>query len=77
AFDDLRDNALNSVQHADFGIPSCNLGINESIYVGKRLVDFLNIYMPHLHTLRLWRPDNFPRTSSKFILKENIISYSY
>jgi hypothetical protein len=30
-------------------------------------VPFLSTYMPHLQTLRLWREDDFPWTSSKFI----------
>ncbi|CAF3458297.1 unnamed protein product, partial [Rotaria sp. Silwood2] len=63
AFDDLKENVLSIVQHAEFGIPSCNLGNYESIYVGKHLVPFLNSYMPHLQTLCLWRPDDFPWTS--------------
>jgi hypothetical protein len=63
----LRENALNTVRHAEFGIPSCNFGYNESVEIGKHLVSFLNMYMPHLQTLRLWRPDDFPWTSRKFI----------
>ncbi|CAF4789155.1 unnamed protein product [Rotaria sp. Silwood1] len=69
AFDDLRENVLSTVQHAEFGIPSCNLGNYESIYVGKHLVPFLNGYMPHLQTLCLWRPDDFPWTSIRSNLK--------
>ncbi|CAF3660703.1 unnamed protein product [Rotaria sp. Silwood1] len=65
AFDDLRENALSTVRHAEFGIPTCNFGYNESVQIGKHLVPFLNMYMPHLQTLRLWRPDDFPWTSNE------------
>jgi hypothetical protein len=60
----MRKNALDTVRYAEFGISSCNIGRKDSIDVGKRLVPFLSIYMPHLQTLRLWRPDDFPWTSS-------------
>jgi hypothetical protein len=73
----LRENALSTVRHAEFGIASCNFGYDVSVQIGKHLVPFLNIYMPHLQTLRLWRPDDFPWTSSKFIFKQNIISRNY
>ncbi|CAF1550330.1 unnamed protein product [Rotaria magnacalcarata] len=56
-------NALSTVRYAEFGIPSCNLGSNESAYIGKHLVPFLSIYMPNLHSLHLWRPDDFPWTT--------------
>ncbi len=75
ASDDLRNNALSTVQYAEFGISSCNLGQNESINIGKHLVPFLSTYMPHLQTLRLWRPDDFPWTTSKFISFSMIDNY--
>ena len=74
--DDLRENALSTVRYGEFGIPSCNTGQKESVYIGKQLVPFLSTYMPDLQTLRLWRRDDFPWTSSKFILKENIIDHN-
>ncbi|CAF4734955.1 unnamed protein product, partial [Rotaria sp. Silwood2] len=63
AADELRKNALNTVRYAEFGIPSCNLGRNEWIHIGKHLVPLLSTYMPHLQALQLWRPDDFPWTS--------------
>ncbi|CAM4796645.1 unnamed protein product [Rotaria magnacalcarata] len=63
AADELRKNALSTIRYAEFGIPSCNLGKNESIHSGKHLVPILRTYMPHLHVLQLWRPDDFPWTS--------------
>lgn len=67
ASNDLKEKALSTVQCVEFGIPSCHYGSNESIHIGKNLVSFLSTYMPHLQILRLWRPDDFPWTSSKFI----------
>ncbi|CAF2694153.1 unnamed protein product [Rotaria sp. Silwood2] len=64
-FDDLKENALSTVRHAEFGIPSCNFAANESAHIGKRLIPFLSTYMSHLQTLRLWRPDDFPWTSKQ------------
>ncbi|CAF3377700.1 unnamed protein product, partial [Rotaria sp. Silwood2] len=58
-------NALNSVQYVEFYIPSCHIGLNEQIRIGKNLVPFLSTYMPHLRTLRLWRSDDFPWTSNE------------
>ncbi len=58
---------LSTVRHAEFGISSCNIGNNESIHIGKHLVPLLRMFMPELQTLCLWRPDDFPWTSSKFI----------
>ncbi|CAF0998932.1 unnamed protein product [Rotaria sordida] len=63
ASNELKTNALNSVQCAEFGIPSCHYGSNDSIHIGKNLVPFLSTHMPHLQTLHLWRPDDFPWTS--------------
>ncbi|CAF1270449.1 unnamed protein product [Rotaria sordida] len=63
AFDDLRMNALSTVRHIEFGISSCHFGNNESIHIGKHLVPLLSTFMPHVQTLRLWRPDDFPWTS--------------
>ncbi|CAF4133474.1 unnamed protein product, partial [Rotaria magnacalcarata] len=63
AFNELKTNALSSVRYTEFGIPSCNCGGNESTYIGKHLVPFLKMYMPHLQTLRLWRPDDFAWTT--------------
>ena len=65
----MRKNALSTIRYAEFGIPSCNRGRNESIDIGKHLVPLLSTYMPHLHTLHLWRPDDFPWTSRKFVFK--------
>lgn len=69
AADELRKDALNTIRYAEFGISSCNGGRNESIHSGKHLVPLLSSYMPHLHTLQLWRPDDFPWTSRKFVFK--------
>ena len=65
ASDELRTNALSTVQYVEFLIPSCHNASNEHIHVGKHLVPLLTTYMPRLQTLRLWRPDDFPWTSSK------------
>ncbi|CAM4802124.1 unnamed protein product [Rotaria magnacalcarata] len=70
ASDQLKKDALNNVRYAEFGIPSCNCGSNQSIYIGKHLVTFLKIYMPDLQTLRLWRPDDFPWTTTRPDLPE-------
>ncbi|CAF3446145.1 unnamed protein product [Rotaria socialis] len=66
--DHLRKNALNTVQYAEFNISRCNFGRNEAIHTGKHLVPLLSTYMPKLQTLRLWRPDDFPWTSSVYLL---------
>ncbi|CAF4331762.1 unnamed protein product, partial [Rotaria magnacalcarata] len=63
ASNELKNNIFRTVQYAKFGVPSCHRDSNESISVGKNLVSFLSTYMPHLQTLRLWRPDDFPWTS--------------
>ncbi len=63
-------NALSTVRYVEFVLPSCHKGRGEVARVGKHLVPFLSTYMPHLQTLRLWRPDDFPWTTSKFILKQ-------
>ncbi|CAF1409558.1 unnamed protein product [Rotaria magnacalcarata] len=63
AFDDLRENALSTVRHAEFAISSCNFGHNDSIHIGKHLVPLLSTFMPNLQALSLWRPDDFPWTS--------------
>ncbi|CAF4401825.1 unnamed protein product, partial [Rotaria sp. Silwood2] len=62
-FDKLIINALNTVQYAEFCLPSCHCGSSEEVRIGKNLVPFLRTYMPHLQTLHLWRPDDFPWTS--------------
>ncbi|CAF5080995.1 unnamed protein product, partial [Rotaria sp. Silwood1] len=64
---ELKTNALNSVRCAEFGIPSCHYGSNDSIHIGKNLVSFLITHMPHLQTLHLWRPDDFPWTSTQHV----------
>ncbi|CAF2871504.1 unnamed protein product [Rotaria sp. Silwood2] len=61
--DELRMNALSTVRYAEFGLPSCHKGRGDVAHIGKYLVSFLNTYMPHLQTLRLWRPDDFPWTT--------------
>ncbi|CAF4591121.1 unnamed protein product [Rotaria sp. Silwood2] len=58
-------NALRTIRHAEFRISSCNVGYDESVHIGKYLVPLLSTYMPHLQTLCLWRPDDFPWTSIK------------
>ncbi|CAF4496811.1 unnamed protein product, partial [Rotaria sp. Silwood2] len=63
ASDDLRTEALSTVQYAEFCLPSSSTGSDESIHIGKHLVPFLSTYMPHLQTLRLWQPDDFPWTT--------------
>ncbi|CAF3094447.1 unnamed protein product, partial [Rotaria sp. Silwood2] len=65
ASDKLRITALYSVLYAEFNLPSCHIGSNESIHIGKNLISFLGSYIPYLETLRLWRSDDFPWTSSK------------
>ncbi|CAF4358814.1 unnamed protein product [Rotaria magnacalcarata] len=60
ASDGLKQNALRSVRCADFGTPSCHYGCNESIHTGGNVASFLTTHMPHLQTLHLWRPDDFP-----------------
>ncbi|CAF1469393.1 unnamed protein product [Rotaria sp. Silwood1] len=64
----LRKNALNTVRYAEFSISSCNVGNNDSTQIGELLVPILNIYMPYLQTLRLWRPDDFPWTSNEHVI---------
>ncbi|CAF4363021.1 unnamed protein product [Rotaria sp. Silwood2] len=68
--DDLRMNALNTVRCAEFRLPSCHIGRSDVIHIGKHLVPFLSTYMPHLQTLRLWRPDDFPWTTIRPDYKE-------
>ena len=63
-------NALNTVRYAEFALPSCPMGGGDLIHIGKHLVPFLRTYMSHLQRLRLWRPDDFPWTTSKFILNK-------
>ncbi len=63
----MRQDALNTVRYAEFSLPSSHRGSNQSIHIGKSLVPFLKTYMPHLQTLHLWKPDDFPWTSSKNI----------
>ncbi|CAF3333006.1 unnamed protein product [Rotaria sp. Silwood1] len=55
-------NSLSTVRYAEFCLPSCHNGY-ETIHMDKRLVPFTSTYMPHLQTLRLWRPDDFPWTT--------------
>ncbi|CAF4062873.1 unnamed protein product, partial [Rotaria sordida] len=70
AFNQLKTNALSSVQYVEFSIPSCHRNSNESANIGKHLVPFLKLHMPHLQTLRLWRPDDFPWTTVRPDLPE-------
>ncbi len=74
ASNELKINALSNIQCAEFGIPSCYYGSNDSVHIGKNLVPFLSTYMPQLQTLYLWRPDDFAWTSSKFILDKNLFN---
>ncbi|CAF4201297.1 unnamed protein product, partial [Rotaria sordida] len=64
ASNELRTNALSSVRYAEFCLPSCHYGYNKANHTGKDLVPFLSRYMPHLQTLRLWRPDDFLFTTN-------------
>ncbi|CAF1496216.1 unnamed protein product [Rotaria magnacalcarata] len=66
---ELRTNALSTVRYAGFCLSSCHIGY-EITNIGKHLMPFLSTYMPHLQTLCLWRPDDFPWTTSKFILNK-------
>lgn len=63
---------LRTVQYAEFCFPSIHNGDTRKICDGKHFVPFLSKYMPHLQRLRLWRQDDFPWTSSKFILNKEI-----
>ncbi|CAF1457119.1 unnamed protein product [Rotaria sordida] len=63
ASNELRTNSLSSVRCAEFCLPSCHYGFNNANHIGKHLVSLISTYMPHLQTLRLWRPDDFPWTS--------------
>ncbi|CAF1070763.1 unnamed protein product [Rotaria sordida] len=67
----LREDALDTVRYAEFGISSCNIGPDNSAHIGKDLIPFLNTYMPYLQTLRLWRPDDFPWTSIRPICESD------
>ncbi|CAF5128886.1 unnamed protein product, partial [Rotaria sp. Silwood1] len=58
-----KENVLNTVRYAEFGIASCNVGDDASTRTGRHLVPFLNTHMPYLQTLHLWRPDDFPWTT--------------
>ncbi|CAF4748963.1 unnamed protein product, partial [Rotaria magnacalcarata] len=75
AFDELRKDALNTVEYAEFKISGCHRDSNELIRIGKNLVPFLSTYMPHLQTLCLWRPDDFPWTSIRPDYKKRGYSY--
>ncbi|CAF3836111.1 unnamed protein product [Rotaria sp. Silwood1] len=66
ASNELRTNALITVRYAAFCLPSCHRGY-ETVNLGKHLVPFLSTYMPHLQTLCLWRPDDFPWTSTQHV----------
>lgn len=48
------------------------MGLTESIHVGQQLVPLLSTHMPNVQTLHLWRPDDFPWTSRKMIVLNNI-----
>ncbi|CAF3361200.1 unnamed protein product [Rotaria socialis] len=67
ASDELRREALSTVQYAEFCLPSCSTGSDESIHIGKHLVPFLSTYMSHLQTLRLWQPDDFSWTTTQHV----------
>ncbi|CAF3872983.1 unnamed protein product, partial [Rotaria sp. Silwood1] len=71
AFNVLLLKALSTVRHVEFGITSCNIGNNESIHIGKHLVSILSIFMAHLQTLCLWRPDDFPWTAIRPDFKQS------
>ncbi|CAF3188033.1 unnamed protein product [Rotaria socialis] len=64
AFDKLRKSALTTVRHAEFRLHSCHIGSNKLIHDGKNLIYLLSTYTPYLQTLRLWRNDDFPWTST-------------
>ncbi|CAF3190305.1 unnamed protein product [Rotaria sp. Silwood2] len=67
ASNELRTNSLSSVRCAEFCLPSCHYGFNNANHIGKHLVSLISTYMPHLQTLRLWRPDDFPWTSTQHV----------
>ncbi|CAF4135573.1 unnamed protein product, partial [Rotaria sordida] len=77
ASDKLKKNALSTIRHAEFGLSSCHAGSNESIDIGQNLVPLLGTHMPYLQTLRLWRADDFPWTSSEeiFLIRINFDNY--
>ncbi|CAF4868860.1 unnamed protein product [Rotaria sp. Silwood2] len=56
---ELKINVLSNIQCAEFGIPSCYYGSNDSVHLGKSFVPFLSTYVSQLQTLYLWRPDDF------------------
>ncbi|CAF3173933.1 unnamed protein product [Rotaria sp. Silwood2] len=72
ASEELRTNTLSTVRYAEFCLPGCNSSRKREILICKQLVPFLNKYMPYLQTLRLWRPDDFSWTSSRFTLNKQI-----
>ncbi|CAF3841972.1 unnamed protein product [Rotaria sp. Silwood1] len=68
ASDELRTNALSTVRYVEFCLPSSCTSSNELIHIGQYLVPFLSTYMPHLQTLRLWRLDDFPWTTTEHVV---------
>ncbi|CAF1403041.1 unnamed protein product [Rotaria magnacalcarata] len=65
ASEELGANTLSTVRYVEFSLPSCHNSSQREILMCKQLVPFLKQYMPYLQTLHIWRPDDFPWTSSR------------
>ena len=63
----MKTSSLSRLVHVELSIPDYYEESNESGHLGKDLVPFLSKYMPNLQTLILWRPNDFPWTSSMFL----------
>ncbi|CAF3645100.1 unnamed protein product [Rotaria socialis] len=72
ASEELGANTLSTVRYVEFSLPSCHNSSKREILMCKQLVPFLKQYMPYLQTLHIWRPDDFPWTSSKFTANKQI-----
>ncbi|CAF4592800.1 unnamed protein product, partial [Rotaria socialis] len=72
ASEELGANTLSTVRYVEFSLPSCHNSSKREILMCKQLVPFLKKYMPYLKTLHIWRPDDFPWTSSKFTANKQI-----
>ncbi|CAF5127467.1 unnamed protein product, partial [Rotaria magnacalcarata] len=64
ASEELGANTLSTVRYVEFSLPSCHNSSKREIHMCKQLVPFLKQYMPYLQTLHIWRPDDFPWTST-------------
>ncbi|CAF4313288.1 unnamed protein product [Rotaria magnacalcarata] len=56
AADELRKNALRTIRYAEFGIPSCNLGKNESIHSVQPNYKSRQLYGPFLTRWKRYLP---------------------